>query len=140
MLRGYHFGHSQEVVNKIACLNCNRDICLYRVSSEALESHQCDACFGYEEDSISEEMEYPSEYEDEDPACTEMYTWEGGDSPPCSNLTYVQHNHETCPICLNVFGDGEIVVRTCKSITHLFHEGCMLNWLERSKTCPLCRQ
>ncbi|KIJ61217.1 hypothetical protein HYDPIDRAFT_177117 [Hydnomerulius pinastri MD-312] len=50
---------------------------------------------------------------------------------------------KNCAVCKEQFkleteDPGELVAMTlpCK---HLFHEGCILPWLEISRTCPLCR-
>ncbi|KAJ5734958.1 uncharacterized protein N7483_000083 [Penicillium malachiteum] len=42
-----------------------------------------------------------------------------------------------CPICLNPLELNEIVaVLHCE---HMFHTGCIAQWLRRSNSCPLCR-
>ncbi|XP_063046634.1 RING finger protein 44-like [Engraulis encrasicolus] len=42
-----------------------------------------------------------------------------------------------CPICLEDYGLGDIIsVLPCQ---HLLHSGCIQQWLERSRTCPVCR-
>ncbi|KAK4765077.1 hypothetical protein SAY86_026167 [Trapa natans] len=55
----------------------------------------------------------------------------------------------TCAICLedlavNNGGDGGNGVQKGKIIempcSHLFHDPCIVTWLERSRQCPLCRQ
>jgi hypothetical protein len=47
----------------------------------------------------------------------------------------------TCTICLHDFQTGETVcwakVRECN---HIFHEDCVVRWLEYRDDCPLCRQ
>ncbi|KAJ4979552.1 hypothetical protein NE237_010332 [Protea cynaroides] len=44
---------------------------------------------------------------------------------------------EECPICLRVFDDGNQVGELLCS--HRFHIDCIYQWLERKKTCPVCR-
>ncbi|KAI9569816.1 hypothetical protein HD554DRAFT_2019592 [Boletus coccyginus] len=46
---------------------------------------------------------------------------------------------EKCAICMTQFkaGDGGILGATCH---HAFHETCLETWLDRSQTCPLCRE
>ena len=42
-----------------------------------------------------------------------------------------------CPVCLLPFDvDEEVVLMPCK---HRFHEGCMLPWLQKTNSCPVCR-
>lgn len=43
-----------------------------------------------------------------------------------------------CIICTDIFiSDSDISVTECG---HAFHSACVYQWLERSKTCPQCRQ
>jgi len=46
---------------------------------------------------------------------------------------------EKCAICMTQFKDGDegILGASCK---HAFHEKCLETWLDRSQTCPLCRE
>uniref|UniRef100_A0A803TJJ8 E3 ubiquitin-protein ligase RNF181 n=1 Tax=Anolis carolinensis TaxID=28377 RepID=A0A803TJJ8_ANOCA len=42
-----------------------------------------------------------------------------------------------CPVCLLEFEEGEVARRMpCQ---HLFHSGCLLPWLGKTNSCPLCR-
>uniref|UniRef100_A0A8C1BJX1 E3 ubiquitin-protein ligase RNF181 n=1 Tax=Cyprinus carpio carpio TaxID=630221 RepID=A0A8C1BJX1_CYPCA len=42
-----------------------------------------------------------------------------------------------CPVCLLEFEEQETVREMpCK---HLFHTGCILPWLSKTNSCPLCR-
>uniref|UniRef100_A0A182PMV1 RING-type domain-containing protein n=1 Tax=Anopheles epiroticus TaxID=199890 RepID=A0A182PMV1_9DIPT len=42
-----------------------------------------------------------------------------------------------CPICSDLFvPSAEVDITPCG---HMFHHVCLLQWLERSKTCPQCR-
>ncbi|CAB78262.1 putative protein, partial [Arabidopsis thaliana] len=47
---------------------------------------------------------------------------------------------EPCSICLESLVSGpkprDITRMTC---SHVFHNGCLLEWLKRKNTCPLCR-
>lgn len=42
-----------------------------------------------------------------------------------------------CPICAELFLPSDDV--QCTTCGHMFHHHCLLQWLERSKTCPQCR-
>jgi len=48
--------------------------------------------------------------------------------------------HETCPICIVDFEDGDDVrVLPCEG-KHVFHQACVDPWLlELSSSCPICR-
>ena len=42
-----------------------------------------------------------------------------------------------CPVCLKQFEKEETVkTMPCK---HTFHSGCILPWLQKTNSCPLCR-
>lgn len=44
---------------------------------------------------------------------------------------------EKCPVCLLPFDvDEEVVMMPCK---HRFHNGCIIPWLSKTNSCPLCR-
>jgi len=44
---------------------------------------------------------------------------------------------EECQVCFDAFTEEDKVFRLpCK---HLFHEGCIMPWLEKHNTCPSCR-
>jgi hypothetical protein len=45
-----------------------------------------------------------------------------------------------CSICLCGYEDGETVCWSMKErCNHLFHEDCIVRWLENHNDCPLCR-
>ncbi|KAK1292537.1 E3 ubiquitin ligase BIG BROTHER [Acorus calamus] len=44
---------------------------------------------------------------------------------------------EVCPVCLQRLVIGEEIKRM--PCGHLFHGECIFRWLERSRTCPMCR-
>uniref|UniRef100_A0A2C9UFC1 RING-type domain-containing protein n=2 Tax=Manihot esculenta TaxID=3983 RepID=A0A2C9UFC1_MANES len=51
----------------------------------------------------------------------------------------IKLKYEDCAICLNDYRDGELcrIFPMCK---HMFHSDCIDIWLEKSLTCPICRQ
>ncbi|AES69224.1 zinc finger, C3HC4 type (RING finger) protein [Medicago truncatula] len=44
----------------------------------------------------------------------------------------------TCSICLVDLSVGSIAIQL--SCSHLYHEECVVKWLDRSNTFPLCRR
>ena len=44
----------------------------------------------------------------------------------------IEQNH--CPICLNNLKNN--VTLPCG---HSYHSECILNWIEKNNTCPICR-
>lgn len=46
----------------------------------------------------------------------------------------------TCPVCLDTFDEThDITATNCQPNQHVFHTECLAGWLDRRKTCPLCR-
>lgn len=57
-------------------------------------------------------------------------------SDKCVSLTIGDKCNE-CLICREVFVEGDEALRLpCR---HLYHKPCLLQWLERKASCPLCR-
>ena len=46
---------------------------------------------------------------------------------------------EVCYICLNAITIGIEAIRLPEPCFHLYHQDCIVNWLNKSNTCPLCR-
>jgi hypothetical protein len=45
-----------------------------------------------------------------------------------------------CSICLEAFDAQQPISRThCGAHGHPFHRKCLDGWLQKSRTCPLCR-
>ncbi|XP_057247271.1 uncharacterized protein LOC130589751 [Beta vulgaris subsp. vulgaris] len=42
----------------------------------------------------------------------------------------------TCAICLE---EGSMTMSVRLPCKHVFHEGCIVKWLRKSNSCPLCR-
>lgn len=49
---------------------------------------------------------------------------------------------ENCPICLDEFNNssGNSVEKISLSCNHIYHKGCIGEWVIKNNTCPLCRQ
>lgn len=47
-------------------------------------------------------------------------------------------DHPQCPICLEDFGENEVLVKM-KACGHVFHKEHLQDWLQMHRTCPLCR-
>ena len=45
---------------------------------------------------------------------------------------------KTCSVCQEDFALGEMA--TLLPCGHLFHGKCIVQWLEKNRTCPLCRK
>ena len=45
---------------------------------------------------------------------------------------------DECTICISPFENGEVL--SCLPCDHRFHEECIVPWLDRSSTCPLCKR
>uniref|UniRef100_A0ABM5EP65 E3 ubiquitin-protein ligase RNF181 n=1 Tax=Pogona vitticeps TaxID=103695 RepID=A0ABM5EP65_9SAUR len=60
------------------------------------------------------------------------------ESLPTVQVTPVQADKGLkCPVCLLEFEEDETVRKMpCQ---HLFHAGCILPWLGKTNSCPLCR-
>lgn len=66
----------------------------------------------------------------QDPAWSDTSTEEDSDDDESANRV-------TCSICLDpVKSKSEKTVLTC---AHVFHSSCIVEWLQRSNRCPLCR-
>lgn len=49
----------------------------------------------------------------------------------------VGKTNKDCSICLKGFTKGEVIrLLNCK---HIFHDGCIIPWLEKRSCCPNCR-
>ncbi|XP_004514181.1 uncharacterized protein [Cicer arietinum] len=46
----------------------------------------------------------------------------------------------TCSICLVDFSFGSKAIRLPSPCSHVYHENCIMRWLNESNTCPLCRR
>jgi len=44
-----------------------------------------------------------------------------------------------CSICIGDFRDGERLRQLPCAATHVFHDGCIQQWMDKHTNCPLCR-
>jgi hypothetical protein len=52
--------------------------------------------------------------------------------------TYFSIEKKTCSICIEEFGNGEVVRKMRCPGEHIFHKFCIDKWLITSKSCPNC--
>ena len=45
---------------------------------------------------------------------------------------------DTCSICLDEFKEGDKIKKL--NCNHIYHEKCLLPWLNNNDCCPMCRQ
>lgn len=51
-------------------------------------------------------------------------------------VNFLAEDEDNCPICLEEYDlENPKIDTQCK---HHFHLGCILEWMERSETCPVC--
>ncbi len=51
---------------------------------------------------------------------------------------YESRKETECVICLAQF-KGTDIIKVFVTCDHIFHKKCLLNWLKKSNTCPLCK-
>ncbi|KAM7282645.1 E3 ubiquitin-protein ligase RNF181 isoform X2 [Ixodes scapularis] len=49
----------------------------------------------------------------------------------------IEEEGKKCPVCLKDYSPGETVTEIACS--HAFHKDCIIPWLTRINTCPVCR-
>ncbi|GAB4857406.1 hypothetical protein Ancab_015315 [Ancistrocladus abbreviatus] len=55
----------------------------------------------------------------------------------CESIFLAEEEHD-CPICLEEYDEENPEILT--KCEHHFHLACILEWMERSETCPVCEQ
>ncbi|KAK4282376.1 hypothetical protein QN277_013760 [Acacia crassicarpa] len=59
---------------------------------------------------------------------------------PSFTYTSSSSTADVCAICLTEFKEGD-TGRLLPNCNHIFHHGCIYEWIKRSNTaCPLCRE
>lgn len=58
-------------------------------------------------------------------------------SLPIVCITSVEQREQSCTICCETFESFSVARRT--PCNHTFHASCILPWLERKHSCPVCR-
>lgn len=48
----------------------------------------------------------------------------------------IESDDKECPICLNNVINFDSVLTDCN---HVFHGSCLIEWVRRNNTCPMCR-
>eukprot|EP01103_Thecamoeba_quadrilineata_P000192 TRINITY_DN10159_c0_g1_i1.p1 TRINITY_DN10159_c0_g1~~TRINITY_DN10159_c0_g1_i1.p1 ORF type:complete len:262 (-),score=55.51 TRINITY_DN10159_c0_g1_i1:150-908(-) len=68
----------------------------------------------------------------------------GGGNPPASRdsrhdlrVVTIEKTGENCPICQEDFPIGAKAKKM--PCSHLFHDDCVIEWLEKHNSCPICR-
>jgi hypothetical protein len=51
-----------------------------------------------------------------------------------------EHEAMTCSVCFEELSDGSETIQLPSPCSHVYHEECIMIWLDRSNTCPLCRR
>ena len=51
----------------------------------------------------------------------------------------IEDDEDLCSICLDDYMSFDDLGVTELPCTHIYHEKCMVKWLQISKVCPLCR-
>ncbi|CAH9097739.1 unnamed protein product [Cuscuta epithymum] len=46
---------------------------------------------------------------------------------------------EVCSVCLGEHKEGDVITPLGPSCSHRFHNKCIVKWLKRKPTCPVCR-
>ncbi|CAN8284146.1 unnamed protein product [Cochlearia groenlandica] len=60
--------------------------------------------------------------------------------PSTTTITDSDQESETCAICLENMSETNNICQL-PNCSHLFHEECVIKWLERQHdSCPLCRE
>ena len=49
------------------------------------------------------------------------------------------HSFEPCPICCDEVKDEDHIVYLPCNVRHVFHKHCILLWLQKNESCPLCK-
>ncbi|KAJ8748889.1 hypothetical protein K2173_013322 [Erythroxylum novogranatense] len=59
-------------------------------------------------------------------------------SKPNDSVMSTTEEEDACPICLEEYDtENPKLITKCE---HQFHLSCLLEWMERSETCPMCDQ
>ncbi|CAH8367030.1 unnamed protein product [Eruca vesicaria subsp. sativa] len=61
---------------------------------------------------------------------------------PCTSASLTTKVEGTCAVCLEDMSEEESEQALCQppDCAHVFHEDCLIKWLNRHDSCPLCRQ
>lgn len=56
-----------------------------------------------------------------------------------SETNTMLHTFEPCPICCDEVKDEDRIVYLPCNVRHVFHQHCILLWLQKNESCPLCK-
>ncbi len=56
---------------------------------------------------------------------------------PIKNVEKLDEEQKSCVVCQEEFQDGQDVAHL--PCIHIFHQKCLVEWLEQKKTCPICQ-
>ncbi|XP_057455801.1 uncharacterized protein LOC130747006 [Lotus japonicus] len=48
--------------------------------------------------------------------------------------------YSECSVCLGELSIGSKAIQLPKPCSHVYHQHCIIQWLNNSRTCPLCRR
>ena len=84
-------------------------------------------------------------YLEEERTCTtQTYTLEKDcecrDNKTTDIIYDIDHKKQTdiCPICYDKYNDNNTPVKLI--CNHIFHKKCIIKWLDKTCSCPLCRE
>jgi len=129
-----------EILSVSRCLECEEYMCPEHASFQSRCSMvciQCDDNFDHDEESNTE-----LEIEEIDPVWYLHNTVDTHEPPQTIKRTSASESFskKECLICLETFKLGDMLGTLECHASHTFHDSCISEWHEHSRTCPLCRK
>jgi hypothetical protein len=119
-----------------------RDMIQYRMSSEAeyisnmLISMRFQAEYDHNIDPDQMTYEELLELEEKIGSVCKGLSLEVIEKLPCKEL--YENLEDQCTVCFCGMEKGEIILEL--PCSHIFHKGCLNEWLAKEKICPLCKR